>query len=244
MEALPGIRRVGTTPFNSYVIVADSKVTVIDAGLPAHWPLLLAVIEQMGFGIGDVEAVVLTHEHADHIGFAERLRRTVGATVWVHEDDLERTGRIGAPSLGFLVNIWRPFVIKLALKALRSGLHKTPRIEQAETFRDGEKLDVPGNPLVFHAPGHTEGHCAFYLPAHHVLFTGNALLTINLLTGEHFAPRVPYKHSNVDAYQAHRSIERLGEIGEALILPGHGEPWKGEMATAVRGAQDSGLLRD
>lgn len=243
MEALSWIRRVGPS-FNSYVLVVDRKVTVIDAALPEHWYLLLDVLEQMGLSIGNVEAVILTHAHADHIGFAERLRRTVGAKVWVHEADLERTRQIGTPSLGFLINIWRPFVIRLAVGALRLGLHKTPRIEQAETFQDGEKLDVPGNPLVIHTPGHTEGHCAFYLPARRVLFTGDALLTINLLTGKHAAPRVPYRHSNVDAHQAHQSIEKLFGLGEALVLPGHGEPWKGDMVTAVRGAQDSRLLRD
>jgi glyoxylase-like metal-dependent hydrolase (beta-lactamase superfamily II) len=37
---------------------------------------------------GDVEAIVLTHAHFDHVGFAERARRELGLPVFVHENDI------------------------------------------------------------------------------------------------------------------------------------------------------------
>lgn len=99
-----------------------------------------------------------------------------------------------------------------------------------DTPREG----VPGVPQAIHTPGHTEGHCTFYLEKTRVLFSADALITANLLTGEPSSPKMPYRYSNADPRQAYMSLYRLGDLGYVTLLPGYGEPWKGEARDLVK----------
>src|SRR4051794_35625429 len=86
---------------NAWLVADGGGVTIIDAGLPGYWSLLPGELEAMGRGLGDVRAVVLTHGHSDHIGFAERARRERGVPVSVHElDALLAQGKVPNPSPG------------------------------------------------------------------------------------------------------------------------------------------------
>jgi glyoxylase-like metal-dependent hydrolase (beta-lactamase superfamily II) len=55
--------------------------------VPAYWNDLTVELAAMGRSIGDVRAVLLTHAHPDHGGFAERIRRERAVPVNVHEAD-------------------------------------------------------------------------------------------------------------------------------------------------------------
>src|SRR5215210_2786074 len=82
-----GVHRVGEHFVNWYLIEESGQLTVVDAGLPACWNSFLEALNGIGRARGDVEALVLTHAHFDHIGFAERARVELGIPVWVHEND-------------------------------------------------------------------------------------------------------------------------------------------------------------
>lgn len=233
----PGVYRLGTPNFNWYLVEADGRLTVIDAGLPNHLQYFQRLLEVLNRRIEEVDAIVLTHAHADHLGVAERLRRLSGAEVWVHESDVYRLRRAQKTPLGIVMNMWRPFVIRLALEAVGSGVSKVPQVGEYRTFRHGEVLEVPGRPRVIHTPGHTEGHCALHLEQSSILFSGDALITANLLTGEPSRPRVPYRYSNADSRQAYISMHRLEDLGHVTLLSGHGEPWEGEARQAVGAAR-------
>ena len=95
MELAPGIRRVGSDSIvNSYLVEEGGEVTIIDAGAPGLWSLVPRELEAMGRRLDDVRAIVLTHGHSDHVGYAERARRERGWPVLVHEADEDlATGR-------------------------------------------------------------------------------------------------------------------------------------------------------
>jgi glyoxylase-like metal-dependent hydrolase (beta-lactamase superfamily II) len=77
-EIAEGVRRLGTRWVNWYIVEDGARLTVVDARLPQYWDQLTAALAAMGRGISDVEAVVLTHNHFDHIGCAERVRAESG----------------------------------------------------------------------------------------------------------------------------------------------------------------------
>lgn len=79
-----GVYRFGTERIN-WDETADA-VTVVDAGLPAHWPQLAAWLEERGYGFEAVDTLLLTHADADHVGFVDRLRAE-GVPTYLHDAD-------------------------------------------------------------------------------------------------------------------------------------------------------------
>jgi glyoxylase-like metal-dependent hydrolase (beta-lactamase superfamily II) len=77
-DVVGGVHRVGEYFVNWYLIEEDGHLIVVDAGLPASWGSLLEALRRIGRVSGDVEALVLTHAHFDHMGFAERARVELG----------------------------------------------------------------------------------------------------------------------------------------------------------------------
>jgi glyoxylase-like metal-dependent hydrolase (beta-lactamase superfamily II) len=86
MQIAPRIHRVGAdSRVNSYLVEEGTEVTIIDAAAPGLWGLVPAELAAMGRSLEDVRAIVLTHGHSDHVGYAERARRERGWRVLVHE---------------------------------------------------------------------------------------------------------------------------------------------------------------
>ena len=92
-DVAEGVHRIGEHFVNWYLVEEGGRLTVVDAGLPASWNSLLEALGEIGRSPRDVEALVLTHAHFDHIGFAQRARGELGIPVWVHENDAPLTKR-------------------------------------------------------------------------------------------------------------------------------------------------------
>ncbi|HEY8490938.1 MAG TPA: MBL fold metallo-hydrolase [Dehalococcoidia bacterium] len=241
MELASGVHRYGGGPVNWYLVEEGGKVTAVDAGTPGDWAVFMAALRDLGRSPADVEAVVLTHAHQDHIGFAERARSEAGVPVRVHEADaaLARGERPPRRDRSLLPYLRHRAALSLLVYFLRKGAARTPPVQEAHTFADGETLDVPGRPRVIHAPGHTEGSCALHLPERGTLLSGDVLVTRNPLTGRP-GPQVMPAAFNADTAQALEALGRLEGLDAAAVLPGHGDPWTGGVAEAVRLARAAG----
>jgi glyoxylase-like metal-dependent hydrolase (beta-lactamase superfamily II) len=95
----PGLWAIATpvpTPISytlCYVFDADGRLLVVDPGWPDEAALRSLVDGLAGFGrtVDDIDAVLVTHLHPDHVGLADRLlRRVPGARLLMHPADLER----------------------------------------------------------------------------------------------------------------------------------------------------------
>ena len=107
-------------------------------------------------------------------------------------------------------------------------------MQTVERLDDYRELDVPGKPAVIHLPGHTDGEVAFYLADRDVLSCGDALATVDFETWQGNTPQLLPRWLNVDHDQARSSLGALESLGEVLLLPGHGDPWTGDLADVLR----------
>jgi len=120
----------------------------------------------------------------------------------------------------------------MVLHFIRMGALKSPRVKNVSTFVDGERLDVPGRPLVLHTPGHTAGHCALLLSDRRVLLSGDAIVTRNVFTGRE-GPQISPAAFNENSTRALDSLSLLEGLDVDLMLSGHGEPWSGGVAAST-----------
>jgi glyoxylase-like metal-dependent hydrolase (beta-lactamase superfamily II) len=237
MKIADGIHRIGdNASVNSYLVEEAGQVTIIDAGVPGLYRSLPDELAAMGRTIGDVRALVLTHGHTDHIGFAERLRRERHTPVSVHEADAALArGEVPNPAKGTGPIKLAPMASFLWFSLLRGGL-RTPKVHEVSTFRDDVTLDVPGSPRVILTPGHTPGSAALHVPSRRALFVGDALATYAVTTGVHGPQVAPF---TADPREAVSSLASLEGIRADVVLPGHGDPWTAGVDEAVRLVRES-----
>lgn len=230
MKIAEGLHRIGPDMVNAYLLEEAGRVTVIDAGMPGFWGKLPGALAEMGQTLDDVEALVLTHGHSDHIGFAERLRSERHVPVSVHEADAALArGEVPNPAQGAGPTKIGPMLGFLWLGLTNGGLRR-PKILEVSTFGDGATLDVPGSPRVILVPGHTPGSAVLHVPLRDALFVGDALATYAVTTGQRGPQVAPF---TADATQAVASLDRLNGVEAAWLLPGHGPAWTGGVTEAV-----------
>jgi glyoxylase-like metal-dependent hydrolase (beta-lactamase superfamily II) len=236
MEIAPGIRRIGDRSIvNAYLVEEGGQVTIVDAGVGGLYGRLADELAAMGRSPEDVRALVLTHGHTDHIGFAERLRTERCVPVSVHEADAALArGEVPNPSKGFGKTKPGPLLGFLWYAATHGGL-RTTHLGAVSTFGDGATLDVPGGPRVILTPGHTPGSAVLHFAAHDALLVGDAFATYAVTTGERGPQVAPF---TADAAQAVASLGRIEGLSASVVLPGHGDPWTGTVEEAVRAVRE------
>jgi glyoxylase-like metal-dependent hydrolase (beta-lactamase superfamily II) len=236
MRIAEGLHRVGDGTVNAYLLVEGTEVTIVDAGMPGFWSKLTAELASIGRSLDDVRALVLTHGHSDHIGFAERARKR-GVPVSVHELDAALArGEVPNPAKGG--GPIRPLpLLRFLWLGLRNGGLATVKLGAVSTFGDGATLDVPGSPRIILTPGHTPGSAVLHVPAYDALLVGDALATYAVTNGSVGPMIAPF---SADPSQVIASLDRLDGIDAHWLLPGHGDPWTGGVGEAVRRVRAAG----
>jgi glyoxylase-like metal-dependent hydrolase (beta-lactamase superfamily II) len=199
---LDGIFQVGGTGLSGpgdcccYLVDAGDGLSVlVDAGLGTDPVALHRNIEDTGHRVQDIEALVLTHCHIDHIGGAPAIVDASYCQVLAHEDDAdaieEGDGR---------------------RTAARAYGVNSPQIDVTRRIpADGGVLDYGMAHIVaIHTPGHTPGSLTLQMTVE-----GRTLLFAQDVHGPFYRDF----GSDIDAWR--RSMERLIAIGPDILLEGH-----------------------
>ena len=184
---------VGQIAENTFLLRPEGgeKLLVIDPGDEAE--RILAAVEETG---AEVEAILLTHTHFDHIGAVAPVARATGAPVYVPE--IEK---------GVLADImaYVPW----------EGFGPFESYDADETLSGGETLNLAGLELdVIFTPGHSPGHVTYSVRGEEAIFSGDVLFQGSV-------GRVDLPGG--DGPTLLRSLQLLldSHPGETAVYPGH-----------------------
>ena len=199
---------------NAYLLAnngADDTagLTLVDTGRAKHGPRLVRSIRLLGFDPRAVGDVLLTHWHSDHAGAAARFAQSSAEPrVWAGNDDLDVVRGDRRPGRGDA----------LPGRMATFGVDPPPApVPTVQALDDRQRFDIAGGTTVVATPGHTPGHCAFWLPQHGVLLAGDALWNVLRFSP---MPRV----SDADPSAPPTAIQRFLDCEPAVIGVGHGPP--------------------
>jgi glyoxylase-like metal-dependent hydrolase (beta-lactamase superfamily II) len=145
---------VGPVQENCYLFRRDGsdRALIVDPGDEAD--RLLHAIDELGV---ELEGILLTHTHFDHVGAVAPVAEATGAEVWVPE--LEK------------------FVLADIMSYVPwPGFGPYESYDAEHTLKGGEKLKLAGFEIdVLFTPGHSPGHVTFSIPDEEVIFSGDVL---------------------------------------------------------------------
>jgi glyoxylase-like metal-dependent hydrolase (beta-lactamase superfamily II) len=145
---------VGLVQENCYVVrrAGSDRGVIIDPGDEAD--RLLRAVDELGI---ELEAILLTHTHFDHVGAVAPVARATGAPVWCPE--------LEVPVLADIMS-YVPW----------PGFGPFESYDADHTVAGGELLELAGLELdVMFTPGHSPGHVTYSVRDEDALLSGDVL---------------------------------------------------------------------
>lgn len=168
-----------------YVMESPGGVILVDVGWndDRSWNALQNGLATAGLSVSDVEGVVVTHFHPDHVGLTGRIREASGCWVAMNgadfahlesmmsdedrsREEAELLRRAGAPEAE----------IEELVAGLGAPIGRPDALPDRKLGSD-EVVPLAGRSLrAIPTPGHTAGHACFLLEEHGILFSGDHVL--------------------------------------------------------------------
>jgi glyoxylase-like metal-dependent hydrolase (beta-lactamase superfamily II) len=241
LNEVEGIHRIEDSYTNWFIVEDAGRLTIVDCGVPSSWESLQEALSGLGRSPSDIAAVVLTHAHFDHVGFAEKARSELGVPVYVHENDVPLTrhpwryDHERSRALYFATQVQ---ALPIVAEFLKNRAFWPPPVKEVVRYENGT-LDVPGSPRVVFTPGHTLGHCALHFPDRDAVIAGDAIVTLDPYTARR-GPRLVARAATADVERNLRALDALVATGARTVFVGHGETWTGGVESAVAEARRAG----
>jgi glyoxylase-like metal-dependent hydrolase (beta-lactamase superfamily II) len=190
--AAAGIHRLAIpTPFlvgrvNCYLLL-DDPLTLIDTGPNSGTSLdeLEQALARFGVRVEDLQRVVLTHQHMDHVGLLHIIARRSGAEVVAYaplRDWLAGYSAQAAADDQYAQEVMRrhgvPQDLSIVLAAMSAAFRAYGSSAQVTTpVVEGDVLEFRDRRLqVLHRPGHSPSDTVFWDPDRSILVAGDHLL--------------------------------------------------------------------
>lgn len=217
--------------FNFYIVNYDDALFLVDAGYDneACWNGLNDALKKNGFSLKDLEAILITHHHYDHLGIINRLLAEHPIPLYCHPLAIPRITR----DKDFLSERVR-FFNKLYLTSGCDEAHVNHELKRLREYMESMEKPIVHDDIraigegdeifgfqVLEVPGHSIDHLAFYHEG-----------TREMLVGDHMIQHISSNaiidfHKNgtktLSLVQYEKSLRRLLAYPLDVAYSGHGE---------------------
>src|SRR5512134_1617396 len=228
-----------TTPFqvgrmNAYLL-EDDPLTLIDSG-PNSGKALNELEHQLGalgHRIEELELVIITHQHLDHLGLVDIVAKRSGAEVAAldavvpyFENFGEDAARDNDDAAALMLRHGIAEDIVSALRQVVASYQRWgARAKVSRPLRDGEVLELRDRSLeVQHRPGHSPSDTLFWDADRRILIAGDHLIK-HISSNPLISRPLDGSAGRTKALVSYlESMKRTRELPAEIVLAGHGEP--------------------
>jgi glyoxylase-like metal-dependent hydrolase (beta-lactamase superfamily II) len=204
-----------------YILKADG-VVVVDAGAPNKVNVFLSALEGANIRPEEVQLIVLTHGHWDHVGSARDMKSATGAKLAMHEREipwLEAALKPHPPG----VTLWGRILVIIS-KLFMPLIKFPPAKVDMSLGNAGMSLSSYGIPgRVLYTPGHSLGSVSVLLDSGEAFVGDLAMNTFPL----RLTPGLPVLAEDPSAVVA--SWKFLLAAGAREVYPAHGKPFRADV---------------
>jgi glyoxylase-like metal-dependent hydrolase (beta-lactamase superfamily II) len=216
-----------------YLLRGDRNV-LIDTGItPAPRRDILPALERHGLALSDIDLILNTHGHPDHIGGNGAIKSAGGAGIFLcREEEPFLNDRETIFDL-YSAPVFEAMGMNVAAEKESFLTTAGPSLSADRLLNDGDMIEIgKGMALrAVHLPGHSNGSMGFYWAEEAMLFSGDAVSGLHV--GEGKLPII----LDIGAYM--RSLQRLQELPIRLLLCGHRYRALGLSTSSVRQGSDA-----
>ena len=207
----------------SCYLLRHEGTILIDAGNANQEGKFLRAVERLGIKPEEIQLILATHGHADHVGSAKALREITGAPAAIHQADkdmMEQGLLDGPPGVSRWGRMMAAILLPRADKLFRFQPTPADIVFDEKPFSLAD-YGIPGE--VFPTPGHSPGSVTILLESK------DAFVGDQAMNGLPFRLRPGLPILAVDIDEVKESWRKMLKKEPKMIYPGHGKPFPAEV---------------
>lgn len=212
------IRTIPLGVANTFIIKNQGTV-LVDCGPPRKANAFTRHLQATGIKPEDIQLIIITHGHWDHIGSAAEIKEITGAKIAMHRREKDRLEKLSQPPLKG-VGVWGSFLAKTMAAVMTPFIHVRSAevdIVLEDTFFSLNEYGIAGR--IVYTPGHTIGSVSILLDSGEAIVGDMAMNSLPM----RLSPGLPIFAENLP--QLIKSWRKLLKKDVNSIYPSHGRPF-------------------
>ena len=216
--------------FNFYLIEEKGSLTMIDAGINSEecWNFFLQFLDQNGFSLQDINCIILTHNHEDHVGLVNRMTSIREIPVYAHRESVYRLYRdkdYFSLRMEFFQQLYEEMgcgeLGELQVQKLKNAVRKNEKNKIHAKIDILSENDSLIGLQVIETPGHAPDHLVFFDKEKKWLFGGDHVIS-HISSNAIVEPDKNGKRI-LALVEYEKSLKKCIPFDVETVFPGHGD---------------------